>query len=109
MISGQGRLTTGSSKQRDAVRTRARAAQAAALERLKQKLLRDQLARMMDSTGGELLSRAATEAAAVASLTKYPLLVLPELLNEKTEAARRYLARQAAVREKSRAWMALAA
>ncbi len=41
-----------------------------------------------------LLRLAADEAEALASLTPFPLLVLPELLREKLDAARRYVERR---------------
>ena len=43
------------------------------------------------------MRRAANEAAALAWLTPFPLLVLPALLDEKAEAARRQAERQQTV------------
>lgn len=67
------------------------------LDRLKARLLRELLAGAGDGAVHAPLRRAANDAAAVAWTTPFPLLVLPELLREKAESARRYAARQAAV------------
>ncbi|MBK9140223.1 MAG: hypothetical protein IPM17_15900 [Verrucomicrobia bacterium] len=91
------------------IRRQAKAAQAAAVERLKASLLRRRSTTQGNGGERELLTRAATEAAALALTTKYPLLVLPELLMEKEWAVRGYLKRQAEVREKTQEWMSLAA
>jgi len=72
-----------------------RALQETELERLKNRLLAAQLAR---ATGPELnapLRHAANEAAALAWVTFYPLLVFPVLFEEKTRAAIRQTRRQA--------------
>ena len=55
------------------------------------------------------LRRAATEAAALAWLTPFPLLLFPELFEEKTQAARKQAAKQARVRQRSRGLLAEAA
>lgn len=49
-----------------------------------------------------LLRRAANEAAALAWLTPFPLLVFPALLEEKAQTARKQVAKQARVRQRSR-------
>jgi hypothetical protein len=79
-----------------------RAAQETEFERLKYRLLTRQLA---EATAPELnapLRRAANEAAALAWVTLFPLLVFPVLFEEKTEAAVLQAERQARVYENSR-------
>ncbi len=97
------------SRDQEEIRRQAKAGQAAAVERLKASLLRRRSTTQGNGVERELLTRAATEAAALALTTKYPLLVLPELLNEKERAVHGYLKRQAEVREKTQEWMSLAA
>lgn len=97
------------SLENEEIRRQAKQGQAAAVERLKASLLRKRSALEANTAEREWLTRAATEAAALALTTKYPLLVLPELLNEKERAVRGYLKRQAEVREKTQEWMSLAA
>jgi hypothetical protein len=75
-----------------------RATEPTEFERLKDRLLREQL---MTETRAEfltLLRQAANEAAAVAWMAPYPLLVLPELFREKAAAALRYGTKQASLR-----------
>ena len=67
------------------------------LDRFKDRLLQRLLDETEDSRLRPLLRRAATEASALAWTTAYPLLVLPVLLEEKTEAARLYAERQARI------------
>jgi len=70
-------------------------------ERLKTRLLTERLA----DAGPDLnapLRRAANEAAALAWVTFYPLLVFPVLFEEKTNAAMRHAERQARVYADSR-------
>src|SRR6185436_19615782 len=67
------------------------------LERLKAELLRELLAEASDPELHAPLRRATSDAAALAWTTSFPLLVLPELVREKAECARRYARRQAAV------------
>ena len=72
------------------------------LERFKRRLLRELL---NQNTNPELtapLRRAANEAAALAWLTPYPLLVFPALLEEKVQRARQQNLRQARIRQRSR-------
>jgi len=71
-------------------------------EQLKNRLLAERLA---DDERPELnapLRRAANEAAALAWVTRYPLLVFPVLFEEKTEAAVRQAERQARIYANSR-------
>ena len=67
------------------------------LDRLKDRLLQGLLSETEDSRLRPLLRQAATEASALAWTTAYPLLVLPSLLEEKAEGARRYAERQARI------------
>jgi len=88
---------------------RSRARADAELEKLKHRLLREQL----DEAGGPglapALRRAANEAAALVWLTPYPLLLLPVLFEEKVEAAKRQAALQAQIRQRSQVLWAMAA
>jgi hypothetical protein len=71
-------------------------------EQLKNRLLAEHLA---DNERPELnapLRRAANEAAALAWVTRYPLLVFPALFEEKTAAAVRQAERQARIYANSR-------
>ena len=68
-----------------------------ALDRLKDRLLRELLQSTTDPELNPLLRRAANEATALAWTTPYPLLVLPTLLEEKADAARRYARHQTVV------------
>ncbi len=80
-----------------------RAALESEFAKLKNGLL---LARLDETPGAELNSRlrgAANEAAALAWVTPFPLLVFPVLFEEKAEAALLQAARQEEVRERSRA------
>lgn len=78
-----------------------RATETTALEYLKNRLLRQLLAATQGQTRNTALRRAANDAAAVAWLTPYPLLVFPELLGEKARVAELQLRRQEDVRERS--------
>jgi MarR-like DNA-binding transcriptional regulator SgrR of sgrS sRNA len=64
--------------------------------------LKEKLIKEADLTLAPVLRRAANEAAALAWLTPYPLLLLPELLEEKVAAIRRQAARQADILRRSR-------
>ena len=79
------------------------------LERLKERLLREWLASAPAPELNAPLRRASHDAAALAWATSVPLLVLPELLKEKAEAALRYVSRQAALRRRGRPGMGEAA
>jgi hypothetical protein len=80
-----------------------------ALDRLKERLLRE---RLIETTNTEFyapLRRAANEAAALAWLTPYPMLVFPLLFEEKTAAARMHMAKQERIRLRSHNILAEAA
>ena len=83
-----------------------RATETNELERLKYRLLREKLAEVTDSELTIPLRRAANEAASLAWVTLYPLLVFPALFEEKARITRRQVARQIAVRERSRELLA---
>jgi hypothetical protein len=78
-----------------------RATETTALEYLKNRLLRQLLAGAPNPLRNTALRRAANDAAAVAWLTPFPLLVFPELLGEKARLAELQLRRQADVRARS--------
>ncbi|MCX6895753.1 MAG: hypothetical protein NTZ16_09715 [Verrucomicrobia bacterium] len=78
------------------------------LERLKEQLLAEELRRATAVDLGAPLRLAAEEAAALAWLTPYPLLLLPALLEEKALAARRKAGRQAQIRHRSSGLLTLA-
>jgi hypothetical protein len=65
--------------------------------RLKNRLLAEQLDAVEQPALNALLRRAANEAAALAWVTFYPLLVFPTLFEEKSEAAIRQAERQARI------------
>jgi hypothetical protein len=71
------------------------------LERLKQRLLRRLLDESASAEINVTLRRAANDAASLAWLTPYPLLVFPALLEEKAERARAQARRQARIRRSS--------
>src|SRR5579862_1350378 len=71
------------------------------LERLKNRLLREWLEKTANPEENVLLRRAANDAAALAWVTKYPLLLFPTLLEEKVRAALVQLKRQARIRRRS--------
>jgi hypothetical protein len=84
-----------------------RATQETKFEWLKDQLL---LARLEEAPDPQLdghLRRAANEAAALAWVTRYPLLVFPALFEEKIETALAQAERQEEVRERSRELLAL--
>lgn len=74
-----------------------RGTQETELERLKNRLLRELIASAPTPDLYAPLRRASNEAAALAWGTSFPLLVLPELLREKAEEARRYTCKQASL------------
>lgn len=78
-----------------------RATETTALEELKKKLLRRLLDETTEAGQNILLRRAANDAAALAWLTQFPLLVFPALLEEKARAALVQYDRQAAIRRRS--------
>jgi hypothetical protein len=79
-----------------------RAEQTGELERLKNRLLKQLLDEAADPDQVLLLRRAANEAAALAWVTCFPLLLFPGLLEEKIRTALRQCERQARVRQRSR-------
>jgi len=84
-----------------------RALQETELERLKNRLLAAQLARATEPELNTPLRHAANEAAALAWVTFYPLLVFPVLFEEKTRAAVRQARRQARIYANSRELLAV--
>jgi hypothetical protein len=84
-----------------------RAKQDAALERLKKQLLEERRGEAWDSRLRSALRRAANDAAALAWVTPYPLLVFPALFDEKAAAAVHQAQRQNHVRARSRELLAV--
>ena len=76
------------------------------LERLKAQLLAERLAGRREPQLDGALRRAAGEAAALAWVTRYPLLVFPALFEEKAEAALLRVARQEQIFQRSRELLA---
>lgn len=76
------------------------------LEQLKDRLLRNELAGAATAAVNANLRRAANEAAALAWITKVPLLIFPALFEEKARTAYVRLARQELIRERSRELLA---
>jgi hypothetical protein len=72
------------------------------LERLKNRLLAQRLGEAWGADESSQLRRAANEAAALAWLTKYPLLVFPVLFEEKAESSLARAEQQDRVRRISR-------
>ena len=81
----------------------------ARLGELKDRLLRLHLAEPGASDLAPVVRRAADDAASLAWASPYPLLILPELVEEKVAAARVQAARQAQIRRQSAALFAEAA
>lgn|ERR1017187_6541283 len=79
-----------------------RAMQETELERIKNKLLLEFLQEVTEPKLNVYVRRAANEAAALAWVTPYPLLVFPALFEENTRAALRQAERQERVYEHSR-------
>ena len=82
-----------------------RAVQETEFERLKNRLLAEEL-QVAETELNAPLRRAANEAAALAWVTLYPLLVFPTLFEEKIAAAVRQTARQARIYENTRELLA---
>jgi len=78
-----------------------RGARETELEQLKNRLLRQALDAAADAEFYAPLRRAANDAAAVAWMTPFPLLFLPELFGEKMAVARRQFERAQNVRTRS--------
>jgi len=72
-----------------------------AIERLKQQLLLNKLEGENDPDLNPLFRRAANEAAALAWATPFPLLLFPELFEEKARQARRQALTQARILSRS--------
>ena len=72
-----------------------------ALENLKRRVLARMLESVSEPNDNRLVRRAANEAAALAWMLPYPLLVFPGLFEEKLQAARRQEAFQEMVRRRS--------
>jgi hypothetical protein len=83
-----------------------RAAQEARFERLKYRLLLDSLNEVPQARENARLRRAANEAAALAWVTPYPLLVYPVLFEEKARAAAAYGRLQEHIREQTAHFLA---
>jgi hypothetical protein len=83
-----------------------RARQEAELERLKAQLLAERLEGRGNPQAHSQLQFAAEEAAALAWVTRYPLLVFPSLFEEKADAALLRAERQEQIRQRSRALLA---
>ena len=84
-----------------------RARQETELERLKAQLLSERLGGLGDPEAVGQLSRAANEAAALAWVTRYPVLFFPILFEEKAETALLRAERQEHVRQRSRDLLAI--
>jgi hypothetical protein len=83
-----------------------RAKNEAEFERLKAQLLAERLEGGWNLRLASHLRRAANEAAALAWVTRYPLLVFPTLFEEKAEAALFRAERQEQIRQRSRELLA---
>jgi hypothetical protein len=83
-----------------------RARQEAELERLKAQLLAERLEGRGEPQLDSHLRQAANEAAALAWVTRYPLLVFPALFEEKAETALLRAERQEQIRQRSRELLA---
>ena len=84
-----------------------RAVEESRFERLKSSLVRQRLQELWKPELSVEIRRAANEAAALAWVTPYPLLVFPALFDEKTQTALRVVRRQQQVRERSRELLAV--
>ena len=80
--------------------------QQAELERLKARLLAERLAGRWSLPLAYQVRRAANEAAALAWVTRYPLLVFPTLFEEKAQTALLRAERQEQIRQRSRVLLA---
>jgi len=85
----------------------ARAEQHHRLAGLKDRLLGERLNEVPDARTEEHYRQAANEAAALAWVTAYPLLVFPALFDEKTQEAENRLERQEEILRRSREMLAL--
>jgi len=79
-----------------------RAVQENRFERLKNALLDERLKELLDPTFNSYVRNAANDAAALAWVTPYPLLVFPTLFEEKADSAVKLAEKQEEVLERSR-------
>jgi hypothetical protein len=79
------------------------------LDSLKARLLKDLLGRMPQLDAATPMRRAANEAAALAWLTPFPLLVFPTLFEERARQLKLQLGKQSRVRARSEGLIAAAA
>lgn len=84
-----------------------RAVHEGAFEALKGKLLAARLEEVWDAEMNSQLRRAANEAAALAWVTPYPLLMFPVLFDERADLALRRIERQTEIRQRSRELLAV--
>jgi hypothetical protein len=84
-----------------------RAAHEGGFEDLKARLLAERLTGVWEADLAGRVRRAANEAAALAWVTPYPLLVFPALFAEKTDVALAHAERQAQIRMRSRELLAV--
>lgn len=84
-----------------------RAVAANRFEQLKGRLLSERLEEILEPVFTSQVRRAANEAAALAWVTPYPLLVFPVLFEEKADSALAVARRQEQVRQRSRDLLAL--
>jgi hypothetical protein len=78
-----------------------RATETTELEELKNRMLRELLANASNALENTVLRRAANDAAALAWLTRFPLLVFPILLEERATLALKQAVKQAEILERS--------
>ncbi len=83
-----------------------RAREEAELERLKERLLAERVEEREEPRFESYLRGAASEAAALAWVSRYPLLVFPALFDEKANAALLRAERQELIRQRSRELLA---
>ena len=86
-MSGTDETETGSEREQELLTAPMRGPVEARLEQLKEELLKPTLESFTDSRVVKEIAWAANEAAALAWVTPYPLLVFPGLFNERAEAA----------------------
>jgi len=79
------------------------------METLKNRLLTDRLGSVSDSELRETIQLAAHESVALAWSTPFPLLVLPELIEENGRAAQRRLEMQRRIRDRSKRMISFSA
>ncbi len=84
-----------------------RAVQDSRFEKLKHRLLNERLGQVWEPGDSSQLRRAANEAAALAWVTPYPLLVFPVLFEEKATAAADFNRHQRLVRQRSQALLSV--